>query len=166
MGYNPECWGPTWWYFLYKYAAFLPDNLTKEQSEEIKQMLYYLFKTLPCQGCSMHAVEYHKDNIKNFTTGKEVFTWINNMHNEVTKRTSSKGVGNLTDDQLYAIYRSCNVFNDKKGILVGTEDEPVKEKIVVKKVYKKKKSGGKSKTLRLMDYGALLLLGGFLVYCD
>lgn len=162
MGYNPDCWGPTWWYFLYKYSAFLPDNLTKEESDDVNNMLFYIFKTLPCANCSHHAMNHHNSNKITFKSGREVFNWIREMHNQVSMRIGKEKL-NINADKHYYMYRTCHKFNHEKNSLELENSKPEPIQTEVKKVYVKRPE--KNQIYKNMDMGILLLVGGLLIYC-
>lgn len=85
---NPEIWGSTLWKYLHLLSISYIDNLSKKEKDSYKLFLISLGKTLPCNICSKHYLEYMNDKtIDKCLQNKISFIkTIWDLHNQVNKR--------------------------------------------------------------------------------
>jgi len=90
--YSSRRWGPHFWRFLHIYVALNPGGWNKDT----RLCVVSLLRTLPCEVCRQHAVEYlaqnpiETSNASNEGSGREnsPSQWVLNLHNHVAANHS------------------------------------------------------------------------------
>lgn len=108
---NPSLWGPSGWKMMHYITLAYPDEPTKEDKENIKNFFMGVKNVLPCENCRIHFAM----NLKNSPLNDNVLScrynlinWLNDIHNEVNKRTGKK---TYTYDELMKEYSNKNNYN-------------------------------------------------------
>lgn len=79
-------WAQAWWKVMHQTAWDYPNNPSRSDKVEAKQMLDLLIKNLPCKTpCRDNAYSYMKENPPKFENKKDYFMWTCNFHNDERK---------------------------------------------------------------------------------
>lgn len=87
-------WGPNCWQFLNAIAYAYPANPTPTQKQEMQRFLGALAFILPCPMCREHLKRYISDTLTPdvFAGQLSLMKWINDVHNDVNRRTNKPQV--------------------------------------------------------------------------
>lgn len=83
---DPQIWGKPAWTFFYSVVLGLPNQLSSEQSEIIKDFFTNVGKILPCFGCRNNYkrhIKKHPLTSEILKTKLSLFRWLVDMENEV-----------------------------------------------------------------------------------
>ncbi len=77
-------WGPSGWKFLHSIAFSYPDEPTKQQQQEVKNLFTALKYLLPCGDCCMnYSNEVGEIPVE---SNDKLSRWLVDFHNSVNKR--------------------------------------------------------------------------------
>ena len=100
-GMVTTAWGPSLWHVLYMTAANSPARMTGKDRRRMLTFLKSIQETLPCRICRdnfwPNALQagFHR---RIFDNRESFFTFIYDMHNEVTKHTKKRPLAFSRDD--------------------------------------------------------------------
>lgn len=83
---NPKIWGPKFWFVIDTIIFSLPDNLNKQQEENLKAFLISLKILLPCDKCRKHYKKYMYDtNFSELDFSQKINSqiWVNKLRNNI-----------------------------------------------------------------------------------
>lgn len=91
---DPEFWGAAAWRFLHVGAAYVPEQVPRDQSRRLQGFLLGLPDMVACPTCQNHArafVDAHKDELPSITrTRTNLFRFLVDFHNYVNKRQGKR----------------------------------------------------------------------------
>ena len=90
---HSDVWGPHAWFFIDSIVIALPDNISLNLQNQLKNFLFSFSSLLPCEKCRYHFSEYvNKTNMINadFSKKDTVIKWVNTLHNDIRKRNNSQ----------------------------------------------------------------------------
>ena len=86
--YDPDAFGPAFWFTLHNSAATYPNKPTKIIQQSMKELLINLPLLVPCVTCKEHFYNFIKNSdIDNVTANREnLFRYFVDVHNYVNRR--------------------------------------------------------------------------------
>ena len=90
---HSDIWGPHAWFFIDSIVIALPDNISLNLQNQLKNFLFSFSSLLPCEKCRYHFSEYvNKTNMINadFSKKETVLKWVNTIHNNIRKKNGSE----------------------------------------------------------------------------
>jgi len=85
-----KLWGPDTWYVIHIIADSSPDSFTREQTSQYERFYRSLAYVLPCPICSVHYMDFMKNNPPVFHSRMEALRWTVHAHNHANKVTGAK----------------------------------------------------------------------------
>lgn len=77
--------GRATWTLLHTVAAQFPDKPTKQQKQDVKELMAILSRLYPCKECGEHFKEILKVNPVQVGSGAELAQWMCQVHNIVNR---------------------------------------------------------------------------------
>ncbi|XP_062022699.1 FAD-linked sulfhydryl oxidase ERV1 isoform X1 [Rosa rugosa] len=77
--------GRATWTFLHTLAAQYPDNPTRQQKKDVKELMSILSRMYPCKECADHFQEILRSNPVQAGSHAEFSQWICHVHNTVNR---------------------------------------------------------------------------------
>lgn len=86
--YDPDAFGPAFWFTMHNASTTYPNRPTKIIQESMKQLLLNLPLLVPCVVCKEHFYYFIKNtNLDNVTASREnLFKYFVDVHNYVNRR--------------------------------------------------------------------------------
>ena len=86
--YDPDAFGPAFWFTLHNSAATYPNKPTKVIQQSMKELLTNLPLLVPCVICKEHFYNFIKySDLDNVTANREnLFRYFVDVHNYVNRR--------------------------------------------------------------------------------
>lgn len=86
--YDPDAFGPAFWFTLHNAATTYPNRPTNVIQQSMKQLLINLPLLVPCVVCKEHFYYFIKNsNLESVTQSREnLFKYFVDVHNYVNKR--------------------------------------------------------------------------------
>ncbi|KAK2354327.1 FAD-linked sulfhydryl oxidase ERV1 [Trifolium repens] len=78
--------GRSTWTFLHTLAAQYPDNPTRQQKKDVKELVQILSQMYPCKECADHFKEVLRSNPVQAGSHAEFSQWLCHVHNVVNRR--------------------------------------------------------------------------------
>nr|KYP53549.1 FAD-linked sulfhydryl oxidase ALR [Cajanus cajan] len=78
--------GRATWTFLHTLAAQYPDNPTRQQKKDVKELVQILTRMYPCSECADHFKEVVRANPVQAGSHAEFSQWLCHVHNVVNRR--------------------------------------------------------------------------------
>ena len=75
--------GRATWLFLHTLAAQFPDDPTRQQEKDARDLIHILTRVYPCEVCAAHFAEIVKRNPPDTSSGMALQQWACAAHNEV-----------------------------------------------------------------------------------
>ena len=85
-----KLWGPDTWYVIHIIADSSPDSFTREQTSQYERFYRSLAYVLPCPICSVHYMDFMKNNPPVFHSRMEALRWTVKAHNHTNLITGAK----------------------------------------------------------------------------
>ena len=85
-----KLWGPDTWYVIHIIADSSPDIFTREQTAQYERFYRSLSYVLPCPICSVHYMDFMKNNPPVFHSRMEALRWTVRAHNHTNGITGAK----------------------------------------------------------------------------
>lgn len=82
---SKEDLGRATWTFLHTFAAQFPDEPTKRQERDARELIMILTRMYPCGECARHFAEIVKSNPPDCSSGLGLQRWMCAAHNEVNE---------------------------------------------------------------------------------
>lgn len=82
---SKEDLGRATWTFLHTFAAQFPDEPTKRQERDARELIMILTRMYPCGECARHFAEIVKNNPPDCSSGLGLQRWMCAAHNEVNE---------------------------------------------------------------------------------
>ncbi|KAH7283660.1 hypothetical protein KP509_34G018400 [Ceratopteris richardii] len=82
---SKEMLGRATWIFLHTLAAQFPQNPTRQQRRDVKELMAILSRLYPCKECADHFKEVLKANPVEADSGAELAQWMCRVHNIVNR---------------------------------------------------------------------------------
>ena len=82
--------GPITWDVLLLCALNYPSDPNEHKQKSMLQFILGLVNVLPCDGCSVHAVQYTKLHPPNVTSSNALVDYIVTFHNTVNSETGKR----------------------------------------------------------------------------
>ncbi|MED6119698.1 hypothetical protein PIB30_014071 [Stylosanthes scabra] len=83
---SKEDLGRATWTFLHTLAAQYPDNPTRQQKKDVKDLIHILTRLYPCKECADHFKEVIRANPVQAGSHTEFSQWLCHVHNVVNRR--------------------------------------------------------------------------------
>lgn len=80
--------GRSTWTFLHTLAAQYPDNPTRQQKKDVKELVQILSRMYPCKECADHFKEVLRSNPVQAGSHAEFSQWLCHVHNVVNRSIS------------------------------------------------------------------------------
>ncbi|XP_057495226.1 FAD-linked sulfhydryl oxidase ERV1-like [Actinidia eriantha] len=77
--------GRSTWIFLHTLAAQYPDNPTRQQRKDVKELMEILSRMYPCKDCADHFKEILRSNPVRAGSQAEFSQWLCHVHNVVNR---------------------------------------------------------------------------------
>ncbi|XP_059652990.1 FAD-linked sulfhydryl oxidase ERV1 [Cornus florida] len=77
--------GRATWTFLHTLAAQYPDNPTRQQKKDVKELMSILSRMYPCKECADHFKEVLRSNPVQAGSQAEFSQWLCHVHNVVNR---------------------------------------------------------------------------------
>ncbi|PSS26134.1 FAD-linked sulfhydryl oxidase [Actinidia chinensis var. chinensis] len=77
--------GRSTWIFLHTLAAQYPDNPTRQQRKDVKELMEILSRMYPCKDCADHFKEILRSNPVQAGSQAEFSQWLCHVHNVVNR---------------------------------------------------------------------------------
>ncbi|KAK7260914.1 hypothetical protein RIF29_27213 [Crotalaria pallida] len=77
--------GRATWTFLHTLAAQYPDNPTRQQKKDVKELVQILSRMYPCKDCADHFKEVIRSNPVQAGSHAEFSQWLCHVHNVVNR---------------------------------------------------------------------------------
>ncbi|XP_004511174.1 FAD-linked sulfhydryl oxidase ERV1-like [Cicer arietinum] len=77
--------GRATWTFLHTLAAQYPDNPTRQQKKDVKELVQILSRMYPCKECADHFKEVLRSNPVQAGSHAEFSQWLCHVHNVVNR---------------------------------------------------------------------------------
>ena len=77
--------GRATWTFLHTLAAQYPDNPTRQQKKDVKELVQILSRMYPCSECANHFKEVLRSNPAQSGSHAEFSQWLCHVHNVVNR---------------------------------------------------------------------------------
>ncbi|GAU36701.1 hypothetical protein TSUD_16130, partial [Trifolium subterraneum] len=77
--------GRSTWTFLHTLAAQYPDNPTRQQKKDVKELVHILSRMYPCMECADHFKEVLRSNPVQVGSHAEFSQWLCHVHNVVNR---------------------------------------------------------------------------------
>ncbi|KAL5061884.1 hypothetical protein RYX36_023621 [Vicia faba] len=77
--------GRATWTFLHTLAAQYPDNPTRQQKKDVKELVQILSRMYPCSECADHFKEVLRSNPVQSGSHAEFSQWLCHVHNVVNR---------------------------------------------------------------------------------
>ncbi|PRQ22690.1 putative thiol oxidase [Rosa chinensis] len=77
--------GRATWTFLHTLAAQYPDNPTRQQKKDVKELMSILSRMYPCKECADHFQEILRSNPVQAGSHAEFSQWLCHVHNTVNR---------------------------------------------------------------------------------
>lgn len=77
--------GRATWTFLHTLAAQYPDNPTRQQKKDVKELMAILSRMYPCKECADHFKEVLRANPVQAGSHEEFSQWLCHVHNVVNR---------------------------------------------------------------------------------
>lgn len=77
--------GRATWIFLHTLAAQYPDNPTRQQKKDVKELVHILSRMYPCKECADHFKEIVRANPVQTGSHAEFSQWLCHVHNVVNR---------------------------------------------------------------------------------
>ncbi|XP_050920024.1 FAD-linked sulfhydryl oxidase ERV1 [Lathyrus oleraceus] len=77
--------GRATWTFLHTLAAQYPDNPTRQQKKDVKELVQILSRMYPCSECANHFKEVLRSNPVQSGSHAEFSQWLCHVHNVVNR---------------------------------------------------------------------------------
>ncbi|KAF1858651.1 hypothetical protein Lal_00044684 [Lupinus albus] len=77
--------GRATWTFLHTLAAQYPDNPTRQQKKDVKELVHILTRMYPCKDCADHFKEVIRANPVQVGSHAEFSQWLCHVHNVVNR---------------------------------------------------------------------------------
>ncbi|KAK2407599.1 FAD-linked sulfhydryl oxidase ERV1 [Trifolium repens] len=77
--------GRSTWTFLHTLAAQYPDNPTRQQKKDVKELVQILSRMYPCKECADHFKEVLRSNPVQAGSHAEFSQWLCHVHNVVNR---------------------------------------------------------------------------------
>ncbi|CAK8561239.1 unnamed protein product [Lathyrus sativus] len=77
--------GRATWTFLHTLAAQYPDNPTRQQKKDVKELIQILSRMYPCSECADHFKEVLRSNPVQSGSHAEFSQWLCHVHNVVNR---------------------------------------------------------------------------------
>ncbi|KAK9941883.1 hypothetical protein M0R45_007576 [Rubus argutus] len=77
--------GRATWTFLHTLAAQYPDNPTRQQKKDVKELMAILSRMYPCKECADHFSEILRTNPVQAGSHAEFSQWLCHVHNTVNR---------------------------------------------------------------------------------
>jgi hypothetical protein len=84
---SKNVWGPATWHLLHCIVLKIDDNISSQQLEDVKAIIFRIVSNLPCPYCTDHATSFFKTN--KFNSINNIITlryFIFHFHNKVNER--------------------------------------------------------------------------------
>ncbi|ASZ85140.1 160L [Cherax quadricarinatus iridovirus] len=106
--YDPESFGPAFWFTLHNGVTAYPDKPTKYIQGEMIKLISALHVLIPCAKCKEHFYTYiSSTDLNKITSSREnLFEFFVNVHNFVNKRNFKPQMSLQDAKRLYG-------FNDR-----------------------------------------------------
>lgn len=90
--FEPDMFGPAFWFTLHNGAAAYPENPTQQVQEGMKMFIMGLPIMIPCVTCKEHAFNYIRNHDLDYETlnRENVFAFFNRFHNFANKRFNKR----------------------------------------------------------------------------
>jgi len=90
--YDPDAFGPAFWYTLHNASTKYPDQPTEAIQMGMQQLIVNLPILIPCTSCKEHFYEIvKKTDLRKATSSREnLFAFFVNVHNNVNMRLNKK----------------------------------------------------------------------------
>lgn len=98
---NQNIWGRHLWFFLHTLTFNYPLNPTKENKEQMMQLLNSLKNLIPCSVCRKHYVQNITEHEPQLDNREKFFKWMVNLHNIVNGYTGRR---NWSYDEVLKYY--------------------------------------------------------------
>jgi len=85
-GLNRRELGRVSWAYLHTLANYYPESPSREQQEEMVQLLWLFIKYYPCGYCSDMSIQEMYRNPPRVSNRKALSEWMCQIHNEVNER--------------------------------------------------------------------------------
>ena len=82
---SKEDLGRATWTFLHTFAAQFPDEPTKRQERDARELIMILTRMYPCGECAQHFAEIVRNNPPDCSSGLGLQRWMCAAHNEVNE---------------------------------------------------------------------------------
>ncbi|GKV26463.1 hypothetical protein SLEP1_g35754 [Rubroshorea leprosula] len=83
--------GRATWTFLHTLAAQYPENPTRQQKKDVKELMAILSRMYPCKECADHFKEVLRANPVQARSQHEFSQWLCHVHNVVNKSLGKPG---------------------------------------------------------------------------
>ena len=82
-------WGPSGWHFIHAVMMTSPEQLDRQQREEMRSFLRALAAHLPCPKCRRHFAVFLDRELtdERLATRRSLVALMNDCHNEVNRRS-------------------------------------------------------------------------------
>lgn len=77
--------GRATWTFLHTLAAQYPENPTRQQQKDVKELMHIMTRIYPCSVCAEHFKEVIRDNPPVCSSNHELSQWMCRVHNVVNR---------------------------------------------------------------------------------
>ena len=94
-------WGPIYWNKIHTRAIAWPSRAQPQTVAAEHAWLRNLFKKLPCENCSNHALKYYINHYPDLTSNGTYHTWVYSFHNSVNIRTGKPEMPYSAYQELY-----------------------------------------------------------------
>lgn len=86
---SPSVFGPAYWSYYHISTVHLPEALNPAIANQIRNVLFAIPVTVPCDVCSLHSgnfISQNKDRLMSLKSGSDFFNFTVDLHNLVNKR--------------------------------------------------------------------------------
>jgi hypothetical protein len=116
-----KLWGPDTWYVIHIIADSSPDTFTREQTAQYERFYRSLAYVLPCPICSVHYMDFMKNDPPIFHSRMEALRWTVRAHNSANVVTGARV---FTDDEGLAAIQA-EIAARNSGSVRGRRPYPI-----------------------------------------
>ena len=86
---NPLYWGHMAWDYIFVVADGSPDDMWGEYSQLMKEWLFNVILTLPCDECTQHAITFVTENKPDFVNKQWMLYYVERLRNHADSITEN-----------------------------------------------------------------------------
>jgi hypothetical protein len=106
--YDPEVFGPAFWFTIHNATTTYPNNPTPYVQKGMKEIVSNIPLLIPCVACKEHFFTFLKtSNLEDATSSKEkLFQFFIDAHNFVNRRFGKPEMSLMDAKKMYGFYRT------------------------------------------------------------